>query len=702
MKNGLELLAPAGDPASLEAAVLAGADAVYLGLQVLNARRRARNFSREELQRAVEFAHARNCRVYLTLNTDIAEDELPAACRVLETAVACGVDALLVRDPALLLLKERLPDLEFHLSTQASVCNSWDVAEAAELGLKRVVLAREMTLAEIASASQAAPIATEVFAQGALCFSVSGRCMMSSWVGGRSGNRGTCTSPCRVPWTLEGMPVGRPLSMHDWCTVDRIGELAKAGVAALKIEGRLKNDTWVGKAVALYRKAIDTANEFSTNGEVAAELRARAEELTGYSGRSLTAGYLDGQFADLTGGNRGRASSVQAMPRDDAEGPEASEPAEHKPAQATTGYRLTILTGGRSIECKWEWGDTCIEWTLPKTVVRRPKKAMSVGDLLGFLSDYPLHGVLPAEMRCDDAEFLVVPRAANGVIDRIAAEIHRARKRSAHPKQDELPAWAMEAAQEWEPSKANDRCLGKTPNRVRLHVDQVDEFRAGVKFSRWILEGATGEWLTERRRLCRRVRPVIALPIVAFEDSLPELRHLLETCRELHLAVEVNSWGQLRAAREAGCRFEAGPGLAVLNSLAVAQLRKLGARCVTVSLEADRRQLERLSQRAPGALSIYVFSRPVLAVSRAELPAEFLEREFADRRGLRMIPRREAGLWTFRSADPFDWRDIQNENIRARYLVVDLTASPDPVGEWLRTTRTTQEPFRFNYERTLK
>ncbi|RMF86589.1 MAG: U32 family peptidase [Planctomycetota bacterium] len=593
--------------------------------------------------------------------------------------------------------------MDFHLSTQASVCNSWDVAEAAELGIKRVVLAREMTLDEIACASRAAPVETEVFAQGALCFSVSGRCMMSSWVGGRSGNRGTCTSPCRVPWALEGMPIGRPLSMHDWCTVDRIDELEKAGVAALKIEGRLKNDKWVAKAVSLYRSAIDATND-PARAEVAADLRARAEELTGYSGRSLTAGYLDGRFTDLTGEDRGRdASAARPLAEENTFGDDSPEPAEHTPAaQTATGYRLTVLTGGRSIECKWEWGDACVEWTLPKTVVRRPKKAMRVGDLLGFLSEYPLHGVAPAEMRCDDAEFLVVPRAANAVIDRIAAEIHRARKRAARPKQEDLPAWATAAVQEWEPSKANDRHLGKTPNRVRLHVDRVDEFRAGVNFSRMVLEGATSEWLTERRRLCRRLRPVIALPPVAFEDSLADLERLLKTCRDLHLAVEVNSWGQLRAAREAGCRFETGPGLAVLNSLAVAQLRELGARCVTVSPEADRRQLERLSQRAPAALAIYVFSRPVLAVSRVELPAEFLEREFADRRGLRMIPRRESGLWTFRSADPFDWRDIQNENIRARYLVVDLTASPDPVGEWLQTTRSTGEPFRFNYDRTLK
>ncbi len=203
MAQDLELLAPAGDWAALEAALASGADAVYFGLVTLNARRRAKNFSQDEFVKAVETVNARGAKAYLTLNIDLAQRELGQAARMLELARQCRADAVLVRDPALLALRAEYGELKFHLSTQTCMTNSAEVAAAGKLGADRAVLAREMTLAEIAAASAVPGVQTEVFVQGALCFSVSGRCLLSSWVGGRSGNRGTCTSPCRVPWTLS-------------------------------------------------------------------------------------------------------------------------------------------------------------------------------------------------------------------------------------------------------------------------------------------------------------------------------------------------------------------------------------------------------------------------------------------------------------------------------------------------------------------
>lgn len=712
----LELLAPAGDAGCFEAAVIAGADAVYLGLEALNARRRARNFTPQEFAQAVDFAHSRRRRVYLTLNTDVAEEELPTACQALELAARCGVDGVLVRDPAVLLLREHFPGLALHFSTQTCMTNSWDVQAAAELGAERVVLAREMTLAEIESASRAASVETEVFAQGALCFSVSGRCMMSSWGGGRSGNRGTCTSPCRVPWSVGGQPAGRPLSMHDWSILERIGELRAAGVRALKIEGRLKNARWVERAVSLYRKGIDAEAESDPETAQAelSRLRAEAESLGDYTGRQMTSDYLDARRNGLTGEAAGRAASSGAAPsrpvyaEDDqpGEGDEVVSDAAAlrsnlRPARPA-GYNFQIRTGGGAIECSWQWGDASAEWTRPKTVVRRKHKAMSVGELLDFLCEHSVHGVAPGEISCDDPDFLLVPRAANAIIDRVAAEVHRAKKAAAKAKDEPLPEWAEELLADMPPARANDRNLGKSPNRVRLHVDQLDEFTSRVDCSRFVLEGADPQWIEQQRRFCRKVKPVIALPSVFFEDDLPAIRALLEACSEHHLAVEVNSWGGLWAAREAGCRFEAGPGLAVLNSMAAGMLQRLGARVVTASLEANRRRLERLCAGCPAGLSIYVFARPVLAVSRVELSEHYLRREFADRRGIRMMTSRENGLWTFRAAEPFDWRDLQNENIRARYLTVDLIGSPAPVADWLGAASGGRSPERFNYERSLK
>jgi collagenase-like PrtC family protease len=288
----IELLAPAGDRACLEAALQGGADAIYLGLTTLNARRYARNFSEAGLAEACALVHEQGKRVYLTLNTDLAQDELARAAYVLELSSKLKIDAVIVRDPALLALARHFPELAYHLSTQACIANSADVEAARGLGASRVVLAREMALAEIATASQVPGIETEVFVHGALCFAVSGRCLLSSWVGGRSGNRGQCTSPCRVPWNADGKPCGNPFSPHDLSLVARINELRSAGVAALKIEGRMKNPSWVRSSVALLRKAMD--------GSATPEELAREAERRGATpGRRVTAAFLDGRRDEI-------------------------------------------------------------------------------------------------------------------------------------------------------------------------------------------------------------------------------------------------------------------------------------------------------------------------------------------------------------------------------------------------------------------
>ncbi|MGC4115997.1 MAG: U32 family peptidase [Myxococcales bacterium] len=233
------------------------------------------------------FAHGMGRRIHLTLNIDLSQDELSRAARMLELASRLKVDAVLVRDPALLALKQHFPELEYHLSTQACIASSADVEAARELGVRRVVLARELTLSEIAAASKVDGVETEVFALGALCFSVSGRCLLSSWVGGRSGNRGQCTSPCRVGWTLDGKPGGTPLSPHDVSLAHRVAELRDAGVRALKIEGRMKNPSWVRSAVALLRKAIDGAASPE-------ELDREAQRRSSSPRRKVSSAFLDG------------------------------------------------------------------------------------------------------------------------------------------------------------------------------------------------------------------------------------------------------------------------------------------------------------------------------------------------------------------------------------------------------------------------
>jgi len=260
-----ELLAPAGDFAALRAAIGNGADAVYLGAGNFNARRNAANFSMAELAEAIEYAHLRSVRVYLTLNTLIADDEGSDALALAAEAYTAGIDAVILQDIGLAaVLHKQLPDLPLHASTQMTLHDSAGLKAAAELGISRVILPRELSLPEIQQMTELAAslgLETETFIHGALCVAYSGQCLMSSLVGGRSGNRGECAQPCRLPWQRSGPGVNQQrfpwLSPRDQALLISLPELAASGVTSLKIEGRMRGSAYVGQVTAVYRAALD-------------------------------------------------------------------------------------------------------------------------------------------------------------------------------------------------------------------------------------------------------------------------------------------------------------------------------------------------------------------------------------------------------------------------------------------------------------
>lgn len=253
----MEVLAPAGSPESLIAAVRAGADAVYLGGSRFSARAGAKNFSDEELSSAVRYCHARDVKVYLAVNTLLLDKELPAALDFVRFACSLPVDALLVQDLGLAsLLRRHAPGLRLHASTQTGVHTPAGAAALRKAGFAQVVLARELSLPEIAEIHAACPIELEAFVHGALCMSVSGQCYFSSVLGSRSGNRGMCAQPCRLPFSAPG-GTGHDLSLKDLSMISRLGELERAGVSCAKIEGRLKRPEYVAAASAACRLAAD-------------------------------------------------------------------------------------------------------------------------------------------------------------------------------------------------------------------------------------------------------------------------------------------------------------------------------------------------------------------------------------------------------------------------------------------------------------
>ena len=277
-----ELLCPVGSDEALYAAVRSGADAVYMGYGRFNARRSARNFADDEFEKAVEYCHIRGVKVYLTLNTLVGENEFADVVKTVKLACNAGVDAFIVQDLGLVkLLKSICPDMPLHASTQMTVTSPSALYELKELGFERVVLAREMNkreISELCDVARRIGIETELFVHGALCMCVSGQCYMSAVIGRRSGNRGYCAQPCRLP-SKDG---GYPLSLKDLSLIDRLDELKEMGIDSLKIEGRMKRPEYIAAATAAFRQMID--NGFCDDGLISGlkDVFSRSGHTDGY------------------------------------------------------------------------------------------------------------------------------------------------------------------------------------------------------------------------------------------------------------------------------------------------------------------------------------------------------------------------------------------------------------------------------------
>ena len=301
----IEILAPVGNEEMLRAAVFSGADAVYLGFSGFNARTSANNFNADTLKDAVAFCHARGVAVHVALNTTVYGGELPALEQAIRAVAASGADAVICQDLAVATLIGKIaPQLPRHGSTQMSVHSLQGALELKELGFTRVVLARELSLPEVEHITKHCGIETECFVHGALCMCVSGQCYMSAFLGGRSGNRGSCAGPCRLPFEANALPEGKPgrlhhLSLKDNSVIDKLDKLQALGVASAKIEGRLRTPEYVAAAVSACLAGR--------------EGRAYDRDLlkNAFSRSGFTSGYLDGKIGGTMFGVRSEADAEQ-------------------------------------------------------------------------------------------------------------------------------------------------------------------------------------------------------------------------------------------------------------------------------------------------------------------------------------------------------------------------------------------------------
>ncbi len=304
-----ELMSPAGSMEALRAAVQNGADAVYLGGKRFNARHSAGNFDDQAMKQAVEYAHIRGVKVYVTLNILLGDNEIKDAVRYLEFIYEIGADAVIIQDMGLVsIIKDKFPGMEIHGSTQMTIYDTGGARFLEGLGVSRVVLAREVPLEDVKYISSHSSLELEVFVQGALCMCYSGQCLMSSVIGGRSGNRGKCAQPCRLKYSIVDRRrkdsvyrEGYLLSPRDLFTLDSIDRVMAAGVSAVKIEGRMKRPEYVAAVTACYRKAIDAC----TGHGRPVDLRECTDTIRRVFNRNFTGGYLLGDgYENFLSGER--------------------------------------------------------------------------------------------------------------------------------------------------------------------------------------------------------------------------------------------------------------------------------------------------------------------------------------------------------------------------------------------------------------
>lgn len=402
----MEILAPAGSRESLLAALRCGADAVYLGLNRLNARRGAQNFTEKDLLEAARLCNERGVKIHLTVNTMLFDSEAGAAQEILEAACAAGVHALIIADLGILRLARRCaPGIKLHASTQMSVHSIEGVLQLAEMGFSRAVLARELSLKEIAAICAASPIEIEVFGHGALCMSVSGQCLLSAVIGGRSGNRGMCAQPCRLPFSADRRP-GHALSLKDLSLLSpqQMGALEKAGVCSLKLEGRMKGPDYVAAAVS----AAVAARE------------GRQPDMRLLRGAFSRSGFTDGYFTGLRQDMFGVRSQEDAIATAGAQG-ELRALWKDAPGRVPVTMALSLKEGSPArLTVRDGEGHTALACgETPQRALQRPLDAALAERALKKLGGTPYR--LDA-LACEIGEGLTLPVSSLNALRREAVE----------------------------------------------------------------------------------------------------------------------------------------------------------------------------------------------------------------------------------------------------------------------------------------
>ena len=582
----MELLAPAGGFDSLIAAVQTGADAVYMGFGAFNARRSAKNFTDEEFASAVAYCHLRGVRVFLTLNTLLTDRELVQAAESLRKASAMGVDAILVQDWGLLALaREIVPDVPLHASTQMSLFTLGGANEAAALGMERVVLARELSRDEVREICAGCPAQVEIFGHGALCMCYSGQCEMSAVVGERSGNRGACAQPCRLPYGVDGpCRGGHPLSLKDANLSAYLAEMEEMGVDCLKLEGRMKRPEYVAVITGIYRRLMDEKR------------RPTAEESRQLEQAFSRSGFTDGYWLGKKGPQMfgTRPENVPEPKELFAAARETYENGREN-RKIPVNLRLTVRRGepvrlGGACTASGGVAMAMAQGDVPEEARNR---AVTAEELRQRLSKTGGTVFTADRIEIELDEGLTVPASAVNSLRRELLE-ELARRREDIPARRELPAPPLPDAPAGRQAmrftcsvlkaeQVTAALLAEKPAIVYVPIEELDKLDAGLDW---------GE--TE---LCA------VLPRVFRTADEAPLRQLLQ--RHPEVSVSVGNLGHLPIVRGLGRTLRGDCGLNIFNSRALLFWQAQGLDSAAVSFELRWQQIRDLKKYLPCEAVVY-------------------------------------------------------------------------------------------------
>ncbi len=577
----MELLAPAGSMESVIAAVQNGADAVYFGYGNFNARRGAKNFSEEAAAAAVSYCHLRGCRVHLTLNTLLTDRELPLAARAAAHASEIGVDAVIAQDLGVVrMLRQTLPDLPIHGSTQMTVHSLDGVKLCADLGVSRVVLSRELDRDQIAYICHNSPIEIEVFGHGALCMCYSGQCFFSSVIGGRSGNRGMCAQPCRMKYGWGNRADGYPLSLKDLSLIQYLRELEDMGVACLKLEGRMKRAEYVAIVTRVYAAAL--REERPPTAEELDELQQA------FSREGFTQGYYLGQkgpemFGVRQDGPEPRELYAQARSTYDNGVENRKEPVRF--------YALIRANQPAQVAAEDLAGRVAaLEGPVPEAARSVSLTAEKVSDQLSRTGGTPFE--------CEK----VIARVEEGLSLPLSAlnDLRRRCLEDLSLQRQELPRRRKEP---FRPGVRYEDC--RHPPVFTVSVREARQIGSDLLNLRPALvylpaeEGADHPDAVER---CRRMDIPVAvlLPRIFSDGEVRKLEAQLGVLRDLGVEDALaGTLGAVRRAAQLGFRVRGDYGLGVYNSQTLKELRRLGLISATASFELKLAQIRDLSKAVP-------------------------------------------------------------------------------------------------------